>query len=280
MDTQEISNIIKKALKIRLKQKIQIDETFCILDMAKELGIEVKFVGIKSLEGAYLKETHTILLSTFRPEGRIRFTCAHELGHFIFQHGDSFDELVDKGATGTNKREEKMCDIFASFLLMPETTVNSFFHSHDWSINSPNPSEIYAAANWLGASYSSLLNHLYFGLKKIDKRTFDNLVKIQPKNIKSSLSGRHITSNLLIVDSHWKGRPIDMQIGDYLLLAHQIDNTDGILTLVATPGKFLYQANRPGLSFVKIQNDNGGLAVRVRRNEYVGRSIFRHLGED
>jgi Zn-dependent peptidase ImmA (M78 family) len=280
MDKQEIRKIVKRALKTRLKQSVPIDESFCVIDMAKELGIEVKFVDLKSLEGAYLNETETILLSTLRPEGRVRFTCAHEIGHFIFKHGDSFDEVVEKACVAKNKIEERMCDIFASFLLMPETTVNYFFQSHGWNINAPKPTEVFMTTSWLGVSYSSLVNHLYYGLKKIDKRTFDALLKVQPRTIKSELTGIPVTSNLVVVDNIWKGRPLDLQVDDYLLLSYPVDIPDGILAKVENSEKDLYRAEKPGLSTIHIKNPKGGIALRVRRKEYVGRGIFRHLSED
>lgn len=280
MDKQKIREIVKSALKARSRQNVPIDESFCVFDMAEKLHIEVKFVDLKSLDGAYLNETHTILLSTCRPDGRIRFTCAHEIGHHIFKHGDFFDEVVENSGLGSTKKEERMCNIFASFLLMPETTVNSFFNCHGWDINFPKPREIYAASSWLGVGYSSLVNHLYYGLRKIDKKTFSRLFKIAPKKIKCTLAGMTITSNLLIVDHHWKGRPIDLQVGDYLLLENQLDNADGILASIERSKLFLYQAEKPGLTNIKISTEKGGLIVRVRRNAYVGRSIFRHLSED
>jgi len=38
MKIQDIRSVVKHALKIRVKQKIPIDESFCIFDLAKDLG--------------------------------------------------------------------------------------------------------------------------------------------------------------------------------------------------------------------------------------------------
>ena len=127
MDKSDLRKIAKKALKIRAKFKIPLDSSFCVIDLAEKLGVEVKYVELKSLEGAYLRESKTILVSTYRPDSRIRFSCTHELGHFVFDHGDHFDELVEKANTTEGQYDEKLCDAFASFLLIPETTVRSGF---------------------------------------------------------------------------------------------------------------------------------------------------------
>ena len=280
MNLQDIRNIIKRAIKLRLKQKIPVDESFCIFDLANDLGVEVRFEEIASLDGAYFKESKAILVSTLRPEGRIRFTCAHELGHFIFKHGDHFDELVEKASTGENKIEERMANIFAAFLLMPETTVKSFFVANDWDIANPSPTEIYIAASWLGVSYSSLVNHLHYSLKIIDNFQFKNLDKIQPKKIKSALCGFPVVSNLIVVNEHWKGRPIDMQVNDYLMMNRNIKIENDILSPIDSSTDFIFQATKPGLTIIKDDTGNNGMMVRIRRHEYFGRSIFRHLGED
>ncbi len=280
MNLQEIRNVVKRAIKIRVKQKIPIDESFCIFDLAKDLGVEVRFDDIASLDGAYFKGSKAILLSTLRPEGRIRFTCAHELGHFIFKHGDHFDELVEKASTGENKIEERMANIFASFLLMPETTVKSFFITNNWDITNPSPVEVYRAASWLGVSYASLVNHLHYGLKIIDNVKFGILIRVQPKSIKTSLCGFSIVTNLLVANEHWKGRPIDMQVNDFLLMNSNIEIEKNILSPIETTAGYIFQATKPGLTIIKDSLSKNGMVVRIRKHEYIGRSIFRHLGED
>ena len=88
----------------------------------------VQAADIKGFEGAlFSNDSRTEWLLLFNPAlsspGRIRFTQAHELGHYIlhrlikneFQCGDS--ELL--GWPGDDSNIETQADIFASYLLMP-----------------------------------------------------------------------------------------------------------------------------------------------------------------
>ena len=55
-----------------------------------------------------------------------RFTCAHELGHFVLRRGDSEFEYVDNrdelSGAGTNDAE-RFANAFAAALLMPRDVV-------------------------------------------------------------------------------------------------------------------------------------------------------------
>lgn len=147
MNKSDYRNAVKRALTIRKKALISLENSFCVFDLADKLGAEVKFSDIKSFDGAYFKKSKIILISTYRPEGRLRFTCAHELGHFVFGHGDHFDELVEKVDTGEGRYEERLCDAFASFLLMPKTTIISGFKKRKLEINEALPVDFFAVAS-------------------------------------------------------------------------------------------------------------------------------------
>ena len=279
MHKSDLRKAAKKALKIRAKFKIPLDSSFCVIDLADKLGVEVRFVDLKSLEGAYLKESKTILVSTYRPEGRIRFSCAHELGHFVFGHGDHFDELVEKVKSGEGRFEEQLSEAFASFLLIPETTVRSGFVKRRWDINSASPIEFFVVANWLGIGYTTILNHLRYGLNMIDQKHFKQLINIQPKSIKSDMCGFNVSSNLLVVDQFWNGRPVDMQVGDYLFTkANSVVEKD-YLKIINGPKKHIWVAQKPGITRMLIDDHNNAVMVRIRRKEYIGRAVFRHLEE-
>ena len=101
--------------------------------IALRLGIEVKEASLSSeISGALVKrfgEDPTILLNANDHPNRQRFTCAHELGHFI-QREEAADEYeyVDLrhtilSASGT-KEEEIYANQFAANLLMPQKEVS------------------------------------------------------------------------------------------------------------------------------------------------------------
>jgi hypothetical protein len=64
----------------------------CIYDLVESAfgdEIDLRFQPLKSLEGMYSRQhdgTGIIIISSDRPSGRRRYTCAHELGHHLFKH--------------------------------------------------------------------------------------------------------------------------------------------------------------------------------------------------
>ena len=280
MTKSDYRNAAKKALTIRKKASISLDNSFCVFDLADRLGAEVKFVDIKSFDGAYFKKSKTILISTYRPEGRLRFTCAHELGHFVFGHGDHFDELVEKADSTEARFEERLCDAFASFLLMPKTTLISGFKKRDVEINEAQPIDFFVVASWIGVGYSTILKHFRFGLNLLSFGRYKNLVKIKPKTVKSELCGLEITSNLIVVDKFWNGRPIDLQVGDYLMLIEENSRIEGGFTKIELSEKNVWVAKKPGIYRALIGGPDTYNMVRIRKKDYVGRAIFRNLEEE
>lgn len=77
-----------EASRLRLFAKIPRTAPIDPIETAIKCGCEVRFLSLASLEGIYSPEpSPTIILGSERPAGRRAFTCAHELGHHIFNHG-------------------------------------------------------------------------------------------------------------------------------------------------------------------------------------------------
>jgi len=67
-----------------------------------------------------------------RGDGRFRFTCAHELAHWII-HKDYYTQLGETAASTVRSSEadsaiERQADCLSSHLLMPKGTVKMAFH--------------------------------------------------------------------------------------------------------------------------------------------------------
>jgi Zn-dependent peptidase ImmA (M78 family) len=103
--------------------------------IAKKLGLEVLDAPLKQdASGALVKrekETDpTIFLNAKDSRTRKRFTCAHELGHYILRSKEPTPqyEYVDyrdqTSSTGTIE-EERYANSFAASLLMPEVAVRA-----------------------------------------------------------------------------------------------------------------------------------------------------------
>lgn len=101
--------------------------------IAKALGVQVFNAPFKEeVSGALVKKEGkdpAIYLNRDDSKNRRRFTCAHELGHFIrrsdepeqFEYVDYRD---DQSATGTIE-EERFANGFAASLLMPRVAVEA-----------------------------------------------------------------------------------------------------------------------------------------------------------
>src|SRR3989442_233526 len=82
---------------LRGEHHIGLAEGLCPYDLAIKLQIKVCFTEAPSLEGMYSPDPRpAIILGAERPAGRRRFTCAHEIGHHVFQHGCRIDELTEE----------------------------------------------------------------------------------------------------------------------------------------------------------------------------------------
>lgn len=270
---------IAEALRLRKRLGILIVDSVSALDAAESLGIEVRLIDLPSMEGMYVAgSAPKIMLSSLRPQGRRSFTCAHEIGHHIFKHGEQFDELSDEKST-MRKRDPKeySADCFAAYFLMPKTTVDSGMKRRGMTYENLQPIQVYSLASWLGVGYGTLVNHMQYGINMISRSKAEQLSKVTPKDIRLELIGSTVCSTTLhIADEHWVGRAIDCEVGDCLLLP-QGTKIEGA-QLIAMDGKsnsMLIQTQSPGI--VKVTNEplKWAAFIRISPHEYVGRGCFR-----
>jgi Zn-dependent peptidase ImmA (M78 family) len=102
--------------------------------VARTMGVKVLDASLDDdVSGALVKKEGadpSILLNAGDSRNRRRFTCAHELGHFIRRTDEPHKyEYVDyrdqRSSTGTDE-EEMFANSFAANLLMPEPLVKTF----------------------------------------------------------------------------------------------------------------------------------------------------------
>src|ERR1700692_2836599 len=78
----------------RQTAKFDLHSPICIYQLCEAHEVTVRFNDIGSMEGMYDRGPKPrILLSALRPLARRAYTCGHELGHHIFCHGSTIDEL-------------------------------------------------------------------------------------------------------------------------------------------------------------------------------------------
>ncbi|GEM_PF-6030663 len=93
--------------KILKKFKINLEESSTITaDGVLIYSKAQKWAGIKYRSGM--------------TQGRMRFTIAHELGHFFLDNVDGFETSCSVDGENKNKEQERQADAFASHLLMPK----------------------------------------------------------------------------------------------------------------------------------------------------------------
>ena len=87
---------LDQALEVREDAEIAFNVPLCVYGLCDRLGIRVQFVDI-NMEGVYLRSKRPLIqISSLRPLGRRVFTCGHELGHHVFGHGSTLDELQEE----------------------------------------------------------------------------------------------------------------------------------------------------------------------------------------
>jgi Zn-dependent peptidase ImmA (M78 family) len=102
--------------------------------IARELGLDVMDTDLPDqVSGALLKEAGQdpiIVLHYQDNPKRKRFTCAHELGHFVYRNEQnvldeeySYLDLRSPASSTGEEIEEVMANRFAAHLLMPESEV-------------------------------------------------------------------------------------------------------------------------------------------------------------
>ena len=269
------------ALRIRQQYGIAPDQPCCVYDLAEKIGVELRFAELPSAEGVYSPSKPVAIVSSLRPPGRQAFTCAHELGHHAYGHGEQFDELVEE--RGTRRRydpKEFEVDCFASALLMPKTAVLKGLALRGWSPKNMSAGQIYALASWLGVGYVTLIGNMQWGMNLLERGQAAVLEKLKGPQIRKSIIGCDCKEHLVVVDEAWSGRPIDAQAGDMLLLPSAAVIEGDVVEPVKNDQKlFLARALRPGIGRVLIRNTAWAQYIRVSRKQYTGLSRFRHLEE-
>ena len=155
------------ALRLRQKARIAPERPCNVFDLALEIGIEVRLAALTSAEEIYSPGKPVIVVSSLRPPGRQAFTCAHEIGHNVYGHGEQFVELVEERGTNRNHDPREFeADCFASSLLMPKTALPKGLAARGWSPQSLSPEQVYRLASWLGVGYppQQFPNVLWTGL--------------------------------------------------------------------------------------------------------------------
>ena len=268
------------ALRTRLSVGYGLDHAVCVYDLAEKLGVEIRFLDLPSMEGMYsAASSPTIIVSSLRPPGRRAFTCAHELGHHNRSDGVEIDELVEQWAKPRFDPEEFAADCFAGALLMPKVAVSRAFAIREWSIDDCTPEQAFMVAGYFGVGYTTLVHHLRSALQVLPDTRAQALLKVSPRKAQSLLLGWQTPQAVAVVDAHWIGRPVDVEVGDLIFVRGGAQSEGACIELSSDVehGR-LFRAAMPGIGRLEA-GTTWSAFVRVSRRDYVGRALYRHWEE-
>lgn len=276
------SQAMKAAIAARLKGRLNQQSPICIYGLCETLGVTVRFNDI-SMEGIYEKGYRPrIHLSAKRPLARRAYNCAHELGHHVFGHGFSIDELKEGARDSSwDDPREFLADTFAGFLLMPIIGLRQAFALRGLNPATASATQMYIIACDFGVGYSTLLTHLWAGVGLISFARAAALRKVPLKRISAEILGDVILNHLVVTDRHRLSPVLDVEVGTHILLPAGAEATGKNLGWERdTPTGRLFRAKSQGI--VQAITPDGAWAtfVRIAPKEYVGLAQYRHLEDD
>ncbi len=273
---QLATKAIVMALRCRKQHDIPNIAPVDPVDLSEKFNCDVWFKDISSLEGMYSPDPReTIVVGSLRPSGRKNFTCAHELGHFMFKHGARLDQL---GASPTQSPNEFLADTFAGHLLMPQLAVKNILKRKKISEADLSPLQVYWLASYFGVGYATIVYHLTWSLNLISNSKMEELLQISPKDIKGDFDTAP-NKEIVFADTFWEHRPINLEVGDRLVLADDIsvDQSEQLMFLKSNNGYSLWEVTAPGYSRAK--KEDWAVIIRVSRKNYVGLARYRFYKE-
>jgi Zn-dependent peptidase ImmA (M78 family) len=267
----------KKALRLRKDAGYALAEPCDVYQLIHNRHMELQFFDVPTLEGMYLEDllTRRICVSAFRPGGRQRFTAAHELGHSTLLHGTKVDTIEElRKVTHDSDLDEQLAETFAAALMMSNSAVYAGFLLRSFDPNKPSPPQVYQVATWLGVGYSTLSNHLLYSMDAISVGQHKDLLRTEPKRIKSELVRQSTVNDVFQLDHLWSGERIHAQIGDFFT---GVAVASGEILIQEQSSLFVAKA--VGQTTVSLSS-GGAVKVSVSKQHYVGFYDYRYLPEE
>lgn len=282
-DRRSLANhAMQAAIATRAKAKLDHHGPICIYGLSETLGVTVRFNNI-NMEGMYQRGSPPrIHLSARRPLARRVYNCAHELGHHVFGHGSSIDELrEDAKEHPWEDPKEFLADAFAGFTLMPSIGLRRSFATRGWMPETATAAQMFTIACDFGIGYGTLLTHLSVGVNMISRARAAVLRRITPKALRADILGALTPEPLIVADRHSAAPTVDAEVRMLILLPSGAETTGAKLTHERDlPDGRLFRAVRPGI--VQGSADSGAWTafIRIAPEAYTGLARYRHLEDN
>lgn len=268
-----------ESIRARAKTDAGLTGPLCIYKLCEAHGVVVRFVDV-NMEGMYQRSaTPRIFISSLRPVARRAFNCAHELGHHLFGHGSTVDQLYEeRSKEDRDQPNEILVNAFAAFALMPTLGLRDAFTRRKLNPGQATPEQLFAVASNFGVGYSTLVNHMAYGVETISPLRANELLKSSPKTIRASLLGAPTDAPLVVADEHWNANTLDLEVDALVLLPTGVSVDATVLAPKGTAGSMeLFQALTPGIRRAAVPGTQWATFIRVSRKRYVGLAKYRHL---
>jgi len=223
------------------------------------------------------KPRPAIILNSERPAGRRRFTCGHEIGHHVFEHGYRIDELNDENSS-TASPEEYLAQRFSSALLMPKIAVDSAFARRGWSPSDAQAQQFFTVAQELGVGFTTLVTNAEVNLRTISTAEAETLRRTSLPKLRQQIVGMPVTADVFQVDEHWIQPTVDGEVGDIVIIP-QTAKVQGVCASRQSTQGGNVVATAPGTATITLASGQKALTLRVSKVEYVGLARYRHLEE-
>lgn len=276
---QLYASAIRKASEIRLKLGLNLFQPINVYDICARLELDVQFLDL-NMEGLYVNNAGTpkIILSSLRPFSRRVFTCGHELGHHVFNHGLKLDTISEENDSSYKSNDEILVDSFAASLLMPVGGIEVEFEKRNLKFHSATSVDYYIISSLFGVGYQTLIIHCRIS-NLINEAKYIELGKLTPAKIfKREFGDLGEPTHFKIIDGISKISPIDLEVSNYLSLPNHFSVEDGFLEKQKeSPLGTLYLAKKAGIFSVHSGNSEVSYFVRIQPQNYIGFAEYRHF---
>lgn len=272
---------VKAGFALRVKHGYGLDRPCDVYELITTKGVTLQFIDVPSLEGMYLEESEVtrVCVCALRPSGRQRLTAAHELGHKVLGHGTRLDAALElRGKVAESSVEERLADTFAHSLLMPPSAVQSGFRSRGYDLTKPTPEQVYIVSGWLGVGFTTLVHHMRLSLKVISHSEHKNLLTTDLRKLKATILGQETTNDVWILDQHWGGADVHMQLGDYVTGLRNESTSEFLESVSSHGGRSVFRVNQVGDCTARLTTLES-VRLKVSRKDFVGFYEFRYLKE-